>query len=206
MSPGQPLTTHQLSTSTAPPPGHKATPKWRHRTVTQRLQACPVPSLSRAPSAPPPQGPAPATTSSFLLPTFFVSPLNHSLFILPVLTHFSSHWKSARQKDVSLETVSFRTEGDWKQHHNFPIHLKCYQCVWGRLCCRVDAEKGMGPDDTPHTVRPFFSFELGTKGKITHDRPHSSTSSINFLILISPYHTKSPDRRRNDKELHCFLF
>lgn len=46
------------------------------------------------------------------------------------------------KKDVSLEAVSLRIEGGWKEplmflwkeHHNFPIHLKCYQCAWSQLC------------------------------------------------------------------------
>ena len=32
----------------------------------------------------------------------------------------------------------------WKEHHNFPIHLKCSQCAWGRPGCWAGAETGAG--------------------------------------------------------------
>lgn len=107
--PAQQLMSHQLS-----PLMTKPTSKSGHGVGTYHLHFCRVPSLQGPLCRPTPR------TSSCHNSSVSLS-LSSSPWIIPssfyLSSHilFSSHWKSARQKDMSLEADSLRIEGGWNQ-------------------------------------------------------------------------------------------
>lgn len=106
--------------------------------------------LSMAPSAVLPQGPATTLLSPYPCHLLYESsPLPFTCphtFYFPAtgswLDKKTCHWwpSLSEQRVVATRQLMFL----WKEHHNFPIHLKCYQCAWGRPHCRVGAEIGAG--------------------------------------------------------------